>query len=480
MATGWPVPRVHVRVQALGLLALSSVCSTSGAFESHAVTTSAPPVATGTALSTSPTYRKKPRRRNRSNTWTSSSCLFQAGNTVAVHDEGLLQQTASRGTNSLRQKRNLNRTVLLVSLPPKTDDALPTVRRAWQWKDSALGDGRDYFVPRPRALRALNKLMVGKKIQLNGEDYEDKSDDDAFMYTIEECGVLSNCARLDVVLVVSGPSMNGGNAVAAGRRAVAEALASQLVSYGAIHQRNAALDGLASFLDLSGVVDECPPSIEENAEASDFANELDGVLVTVEGGNAVCRHMCGVACGLAARPSRPGRDVPFRPWSSRDAHIMLQLKRTSEVANGSRVQLLFDASLTAGKAARDPDKVKEILPLKPYGTDGRYALSPPKHLTENAVAAAMKIAIQPAVERCEAKLMAMDFSEAISSLRSRVEETLQGAGLSSELDNEVGLTVRRLLHRPIMALREGKSVDEDEIISGICGELGFEDPGLLL
>ena len=464
--------RLAPRVQVLGLLVLSA-CS-SGAFESHAVTTNgAVPVTMGTAIGTSPTYQKKSRKRNRESMWTSSSCLFQAGNAAAaaVHDEGLQQ---SRGADALRQKRNLNRTILLVSLPPRTDDALPTVRRAWQWKDSALGDGRDYFVPRPRALKALNSLMVGKKILLGDDGGE--SDDGEFMYTIEECGVLSNCARLDVVLVVSGPSTSSGRTMEAGRRAVAEALASQLVSYGSIHQRNAALDGLASVLDLSGVVDECPPSIEENAVVSDFANELDGVLVTMEGGNAVCRHMCGVACGLAARPSRPGRDVPFRPWSSRDAHIMLQLKRTSEVANGSRVKLLFDASLMAGKSARDPNKVKEILPLKQYGTDGRYAIAPPKHLTENAVAAAKKIAIQPAVERCEAKLMAMDCSDAISSLRSRVEKTLKGAGLSTGQDNEVSLTVRRLLHHPIMALREGKSVDEDEIISRICGELGFEDP----
>ena len=391
---------------------------------------------------------------------------------MATLQDGGLKQTA--------RKHNLNRAILLVSLPPKTDDALPTVRRAWKWKDSALGDGRDYFVPRPRALKALNKLVVGTKIALGGDENEsgdddDDDDDDAFVYTVEECGVLSNCARLDFVLVVSGPSMSNGETVAAGRRAVAEALASQLVSYGSIHKRNAALDGLASLLDLAGVVDVCPPSIEENAEVSDFANELDGVLVTVEGGKGVCRHMCEVSCGLASRPSRPGREVPFRPWSSRDAHIMLQLKRTSEVADGSRVKLLFDASLMAGKAARDPDKVREILPLKQFGTDGRYAMDPPKHLIENAVAAATKIAIEPAVERCEAKLLAMESSEAISALRSRVEETLQGAGLS--IDNELGLAVRRLLHDPIMALREGKSIDEDKIISGICEELGFEGLG---
>jgi hypothetical protein len=140
---------------------------------------------------------------------------------------------------------------------------------------------------------------------------------------------------------------------------------------------------------------------------------------------------------------------------------MLQLKRTSEVARGPRVKQLFDASLQAGKAARDPSRLPEIIPLKQYGTDGRYATSAPTHLTEAAVAAATKIAIEPAVERCEAKLMAMDSSDAISS----------------ELDKDVGTVVGRLLHRPIMTLREGKSVDEDQIISGICIELGLEHAG---
>jgi len=450
---------VSHRFQFLGLLALA--CSTS-AFESHR----AGMIATAAA---SPAHASIFGRNGTARP--SSSCLSQTSIIAActAHDEG--PQT-SRG--SINRHRKHKRSIVLVSLPPKNDDALPTVRRAWTWKDTALGDGRDYFVPRPRALKALNKLLVGTTIRLGG-GHRDETDEERdvdrcdWKYTVEECGVLSNCARLDFVLVLAGSSINSDDAVhiAAARRAVAEALASQLVSFGTIHQRNAAMDGLASFLDIAGVVDEYPPSIEKNAEVDTCASELDGVLMTLEGGGKVCRHLCEVACGLAARPSRPGREVLFRPWSSRDAHIMLQLKRTSEVANGPRVKQLFDASLQAGKAARDPSQVIDILPLKQYGTDGRYATSAPTHLMEAAVAAATKIAIEPAVQRCEAKLMAMDSSDAISGLRSRVEETLQGAGFSSELDKDVGLVVRRLLHRPIMALREGKSVDEDQIISDI-------------
>ena len=471
------------RFQFLGLLALA--CSAS-AFEGPRAGTASPVVV-------SP-YRKR-KRNGTCAERPSSSCLSRPG-VIAVaagtaHDEDL--QTSRGGINNRHRTptprtcsiNKHKRTIVLVSLPPKTADAPAIVRRAWTWKDTALGDGRDYFVPRPRALKTLNKLLVGTTIRLGCGHRDERKDEERGedgcdrKYTVEECGVLSNCARLDFVLVVvqACPSMNSEDAVAAGRRAVAEALASQMISFGAIHQRNAAMDGLASFLDLAGVVYECPPSIEESAEVSAFASELDVLLVTLEGVGSISRYLCEVACGIAARPSRPGREVPFRPWSSRDAHVMLQLKRTSDVAGGPRVKQLFDASLQAGKAARDPSRLPEIIPLKQYGTDGRYATSAPTHLTEAAVAAATKIAIEPAVERCEAKLMAMDSSDAISGLRSRVEEVLQRAGLSSELDKDVGLVVRRLLHRPIMTLREGKSVDEDQIISGICIELGLEHAG---
>ena len=48
------------------------------------------------------------------------------------------------------------------------------IRRLWEWKDNVLGDGRDYFVPRPNTLSALNQLL---REQLQAT----------------ECVVLSNC-----------------------------------------------------------------------------------------------------------------------------------------------------------------------------------------------------------------------------------------------------------------------------------------------
>jgi len=49
----------------------------------------------------------------------------------------------------------------LLSLPPLSESSSKIIRDVWKWKDIALGDGRDYFVPRPRALKALSDLLVG-------------------------------------------------------------------------------------------------------------------------------------------------------------------------------------------------------------------------------------------------------------------------------------------------------------------------------
>eukprot|EP00562_Extubocellulus_spinifer_P027882 CAMPEP_0178651414 /NCGR_PEP_ID=MMETSP0698-20121128/22095_1 /TAXON_ID=265572 /ORGANISM="Extubocellulus spinifer, Strain CCMP396" /LENGTH=512 /DNA_ID=CAMNT_0020293035 /DNA_START=18 /DNA_END=1556 /DNA_ORIENTATION=+ len=444
-----------------------------------------------------------------------------------LHDDVLI--SACSEASSVNKQKNRQRSILLVSLPPKTDSAPSSVRRAWKWKDAALGDGRDFFVPRPRALSALNSLLVGavwsipacaaNSTRSTGSDDggEKENNDDCntlkssyrnqqswqqrHQYVVEECGVLSNCARMDVVLVVSGPvsadnehgdgdgsdtsstskntnshssSSSSSMTSQAAKRVVGEALAAQLSSYGS-RKQNAVLDGLASVFDLAGVINDSPTSIGVDADAFSTASELERVLVTIEGSHDVCRYLCRVASGMADRPSRPGREVPFRPFSSRDAHVMLQIKRTAEVSKGARVRALFDASLQAGKAARDPSMVPELVPLKPYGTDGRYSSDAPEYLIQAAVEAATRLGIEPAIERCLSRLQAMDSSEAVQSFRGRVERKMVSMGI--DLGGDDGLVVRRVLHKPCMTLREGgaKEVDEDEVLQDICHELGMSN-----
>jgi len=121
----------------------------------------------------------------------------------------------------------------------------------------------------------------------------------------------------------------------------------------------------------------------------------------------VLDYLSRISAGIARRPKRPDRDVPFRPFSSRDQHILLQLKRTREVtvvvvsgddssvtpseiesddddddnnddADGQHSQrqrqrsylpLLLEYSLRAGKAARNPDIVTSLRWMRDtYGT----------------------------------------------------------------------------------------------------------------
>lgn len=67
----------------------------------------------------------------------------------------------------------------------------------------------------------------------------------------------------------------------------------------------------------------------------------------------------------------------------------------------------------------------------------------------------------------------MDSSEAVQNLRSRVERKMVSAGI--DLGGDDGLVVRRILHVPCLAIREGKEVAEHEVLQQICRELGIAE-----
>jgi hypothetical protein len=72
------------------------------------------------------------------------------------------------------------------------------------------------------------------------------------------------------------------------------------------------------------VLDPNAPLGVEGEEARQIANHM----TQIQGMEAVLYHLSLVAAGMADRPRRPDRDTIFRPFSSRDAHVLLQLKRT--------------------------------------------------------------------------------------------------------------------------------------------------------
>jgi hypothetical protein len=213
-------------------------------------------------------------------------------------------------------------------------------------------------------------------------------------------------------------------------------------------------------------------AILSNKEQHDVASIKWTRIVGVE---QVCRHLCLVAAGMATRPNRPHRPVFFRPFSSRDAHILLQLKRISEVLatscsnDGSAglpvAKLLLDASLTAGKAARDVTKVPAIAPLQQYGSGSSryYSSEPPAALTQAATEAAMQLAIEPTVQQCVAKFQAMKHSNTITQLRLQAEEMAISA---RELQ-----WIKRQLHEPTLQLRQGENVDTLDILVSIQARL---------
>lgn len=73
-----------------------------------------------------------------------------------------------------------------MSFPPLLEDSPKIVKDIWKWKDIVLDDGRDYFVPRLQALKALSDVLVGS------------SHKDCVL--VVECVILSTCVRMDILL----------------------------------------------------------------------------------------------------------------------------------------------------------------------------------------------------------------------------------------------------------------------------------------
>lgn len=187
------------------------------------------------------------------------------------------------------------------------NENVPQLSQIWKWKDSVLGDGRDFFVPKPKTLTALNSLVVARIPQ------------------IQECVVLSNCARFELLLVVNKEYNNETDTSEALRieDAVSKCILAQVKAHSA---KENVLDSIFfSSMDRPEAIDQSITTYDNMTDTSFIKwNHVKGV-------ENVCRHLCLIAAGMAQRPNRPNRPVPFRPFSSRDAHVLLQLKRTCEV-----------------------------------------------------------------------------------------------------------------------------------------------------
>jgi len=326
-----------------------------------------------------------------------------------------------------------------------SDDNIDTnilLKKCWQWKDSHLGDGANNIVARrqrrrrrarlniPRALtiQQFQELFIGMKLHIViDEDTKMKVvlkntqtslDNDIVIdvpssskyitnnttpssssyitnnakaaieetsFTIEECSVISTCARMNIVFVLQSDTNND---------TIAERIATQYAVAYTIQQQ-------LHFTSYQSTK-------EKEKEMHLIANELKHI----EGSRSISTHLCLVACGLATRPDKSTSEVIFRPFDSQDAHILMQIKRSVEIVSVmgeihakrdahkkhkgknrqnrrrsstgrrkimsksnthstscGRIKTLLDTALTAGKKARNEVAIPEISSLKEYSKD---------------------------------------------------------------------------------------------------------------
>lgn len=293
----------------------------------------------------------------------------------------------------------------------------------------------DYFVPKPKSLKAFQSLFVGMEIGIHGTMIQNNDPEGmttfryntvtmkqpqsstvilfveqpstseplsdgvsvSNSYVIEECVTLSNCARFEMLFVLKSNNTANSALLSDMETKMAESAAKLCMAYQLFRQTehdrsNTFLrsSGLSSWMDLPNVVlfetntanaSSSPKTL--TLRQSKAIAHLEQRLMCITGYRPVSHHLSLVASGLAPRTNRPDRNVVFRPYSSRDAHIMLQLKRTAEVVTSCRsnahearggpspiIKIVLEGALTAGKAARNDQIVPDIRRLREFGSDG--------------------------------------------------------------------------------------------------------------
>eukprot|EP00536_Pseudo-nitzschia_multiseries_P000804 jgi/Psemu1/300326/fgenesh1_kg.10_\ len=210
---------------------------------------------------------------------------------------------------------------------------------------------------------------------------------------------------------------------------------------------------------------------------------------------------------MGHRPRRPDRPVVFRPFSSRDAHVLLQLKRTREniafssdscqstdgnsrsindtsLSNNSPatptrqqrkrkyLPVILDCALRAGKAARNSAIVPEIEELRKMTSAESSACSPSDlKISQRVSDAAFEKGILPLVKECAMKLdhSTQSIDQRISEFRRNAMELLLETESAEYDDNsfhrELRSWLNRRLHEPTIELRsrsQRRSTNDDD------------------
>lgn len=354
------------------------------------------------------------------------------------------------------------------------------VRRLWEWKDTTLGDGRDFFVPKPKTLMALQKYFLTN------------------IPCLTECSIISNCARLEILCSCSYPKKTED------RNQTPHKLAHD-ISNCFLVQLNYNQDLSKKANPWTKIMLQLPMNTDRPESILTTAAPVKDPLRSeayfeswwniTTGTEAILVRLCKVSAGMAHRPRRPDRPVIFRPFSSRDAHVLLQLKRTreniafspdvSETDEGGTsatrqqkqrqrrvLPVILDCALRAGKATRNPDIVPEIEELRKLTAAESSTCSPSDlKISQRVADAAYEKGILPLVNDCAMKLdqstqfidrriaefrqSAMDFlveivNQGTNSTRSvGKEESIDKETLHRELRS----WLNRRLHKPTIQLR---------------------------
>jgi hypothetical protein len=364
--------------------------------------------------------------------------------------------------------------------------------------------------------------------------------DDEFHPKIIECMIVSNCARLEIYLVTAiqeGKEHRTQNKIKDEQQVLLQQWITTHVSSCIWAQcqahdnrqkkRHALWENLLLPHDApQRIINDL--TIPKNDDTTTKTNNNTPLLrwTYLHKPTDICRHLCLIAAGLATRPNRPHRTVIFRPFSSRDAHILLQFKRTLETISFSSVldpndttatttttttttatrknnhhqtpqpppkpprllPKLLQCALRAGKGARNVDQVPQLLQLRQYGTGDTsyYDSTPPAQVIETVQQAVLQQVIDPLVQDYVQNVQCILHSTTTSSSSIQHITTLHQTALA--LSNSASETkwIKQQLHAPTVALRRlqrttsnggGGGDNGDDIISQTIASI---QEGLLL
>jgi hypothetical protein len=384
---------------------------------------------------------------------------------LAKNNENAAAADAVASARNEKAKRNVLRpapaaqTVLLLSLqhPEHTGRFSKTVADVWRWKDAVLGDGRDFFIPRPKTLAALQRYLQAYVVD------EPK---------IDKVVVLSNCARLELLVVIGSSrcdnnnknqeddeesQIRGGDGTSPSScslllESISNALIRQVQHVQSLRFGPPPLDWPASIIaeqdprPATSTRSSSSNHVDHNSSDMDRAmvQELARHWQTYDTMPAILAHWCHIAAGMAGRPNRPDRqsndtnnNICFRPFSSRDAHIMLQMKRLV-TGDDNATKWIVDTTLAAGKAARSNAIVRAQRPL---------LLDSTQPLPRIVAQQVQEQVLTPLIDRALLQWQAKSASGMIQQWRQRA------LALAQSDEERYWIQRSPLLHKATMALR---------------------------